>query len=230
MTLSKLILLAGGLTDSATTREIEITRLDTVNETVYADKFNVELPQNYWEVDPKDDFVLNDYDRVLVKFDPYKTFSGVVTVTGEVKFPGRYKILYNGERATDFIKRAGGLKTNAYTKGMYILRGNPLLRFGNISTNELPDTIKYTDINDLLYNRNELISQFSNRIPLNWDEITADTNSTYNIELQANDQLVISKDNNLVYVVGSVGLPTSVPYKEGAGLELLCRPGGRLYG
>ena len=72
--------------------------------------------------------------------------------------------------------------------------------------------------NDLLYNRNELIAQFSNRIPLNWDEITADTNSTYNIELQADDQLVVSKDNNLVYVVGSVGLPTSVPYKEGAGL------------
>ena len=219
MTLSKLILLAGGLTDSATTKEIEITRLDTVNETVYADKFNVELPQNYWDVDPQDDFVLNDYDRVLIKLDPDKTFSGVVNVTGEVKFPGRYKILYNGERATDFIKRAGGLKEGAYTKGMYVSRGNPLLKFGNISVSDLPDTIKYSDVNDLLYNRNELIAQFSNRIPLSWDEITADTTSTYNIELKADDHLVVSKDNNLVYVVGSVGLPTSVPYKEGASLS-----------
>ena len=217
MTLSKLILLAGGLTDSATTKEIEITRLDTVNETVYADKFNVELPQNYWDVDPKDDFILNDYDRVLIKFDPDKTFSGVVTVTGEVKFPGRYKILYNGERATDFIKRAGGLKESAYSKGMFILRGNPLLKFGNFNLNDLPDSIRYPT-NDLLYNRNEFVAQFSNRIPLNWNEIMDDSNSTNNIELQADDQLVVSKNNNLVYVVGSVGLPTAVPYKEDAGL------------
>ena len=218
MTLSKLILIAGGLTDRATSKEIEITRLDTINETIYADKFNVDLPQNYWEVDPQDDFVLSDFDRVLIKVDPNKTFSGVITVKGEVRFPGTYKILYNGERATDFIKRAGGLKESAYTKGMFILRGNPLLKFGNFNASDLPDTIKYEDVNELLYNRNELIAQFSNRIPLNWEEIQADTNSTYNIELQDNDQLVISKDNNLVYVVGSVGLPTSVPYKEGAGL------------
>ena len=218
MTLSKLILLAGGLTDSATTKDIEVTRLDTVNQTIYADKFNVELPENYWDVDKEHDFVLNDYDRILIRFDPDKTFSGIVTISGEVKFPGRYKILYNGERASDFIRRAGGLKTSAYTKGMYLYRGNPLLRFGNFTDNELPDTIKFADVNDLLYNRAEVIAQFSNRIPLNWDEITADTNSTYNIELQSGDQLVVSKNNNLVYVVGSVGLPASVPYKEGGSL------------
>ncbi len=51
MTLSKLIILAGGLTDSATTQQIEITRLDTISQTIYANKFTVELPQNYWEID-----------------------------------------------------------------------------------------------------------------------------------------------------------------------------------
>jgi protein involved in polysaccharide export with SLBB domain len=178
----------------------------------------MDLPQNYWEVDIENDFILNDYDMVLIKSDPNKTYSGNVTVVGEVKFPGEYKILYDGEKATDFIKRSGGLKKGAYTKGMYILRENPLLEFGNFNISELPDSIKYPAMNKLLYNRNELIAQFSNRIPLDWNEIMSDTNSTYNIELLADDQLVVSKDNNLVYVVGSVGLPTSVPYKEGAGL------------
>ena len=46
----------------------------------------------------------------------------------------------------------------------------------------------------------------------------SDTNSTNNIELQTNDQLMVPKNTNLVYVVGEVGLPASVPYKEGASL------------
>ena len=218
MTLSKLIILAGGLTENATTQQIEITRLDTISQSVFANKFTVNLPQNYWEVDKKNDFILSDFDRVLIKNDPNKVFSGNVTVTGEVKFPGQYKILYDGEKAFEFIKRSGGLKNSAYTKGIYILRANPLLSFDNFRINDLPDSLKYSSMGELRYNRDEFIAKFSNRIPLDWDEIISDTNSTNNIELLANDQLVVPKDNNLVDVVGAVGLPTSVPYKKGAGL------------
>jgi len=218
MTLSKLILLAGGLTENATTQQIEITRLDTINQSIYANKFTTKLPKNYWEVDPANDFILNDFDRVLIKIDPNKTVSGNVSIMGEVLFPGGYKILYEGEKVTDFIKRAGGFKKEAYTKGIYILRNNPQLKLGNIDIKELPDSLKYTTMGEILYNRNEVIAQFSNRIPVDWDEIMADTNSTYNIELQANDQIVVPKDNYLVNVVGSVGLPSSVLYKKGAGL------------
>jgi protein involved in polysaccharide export with SLBB domain len=218
LTLSKLIILAGGITEDATTRQIEITRLDTLSQTVYANKYTVDLPQNYWEVNKENDFVLNDFDRVLIKKNPNKTFSGNVTVSGEVKFPGTYKILYDGEKAANFIKRSGGLKNSAYIKGIYILRGNSLLKLGNINFSALPDSIKYPAMGELLYSRNETIAQFSNRIPLDWNKIMSDTNSTDNIELLANDQLIVQKDDNLVYVTGSVGLPSSVPYKEGAGL------------
>jgi len=218
MTLSKLIILAGGLTDSATTQQIEITRLDTISQTIFANKFTAELPQNYWEVDKENDFVLNDFDRVLIKIDPNKTFSGNVTVVGEVEFPGAYKILYDGEKALNFIKRSGGLKKEAYTKGMYIVRENSLLKLGNININELPDSLKYSAMGELLYNRNEVNNIFSNRIPVDWDEIMSDSNSTYNIELQANDQMVVPKDNHLVNIVGSVELPSSVLYIKGAGL------------
>ena len=85
MTLSKLIMLAGGLTENATTQQIEITRLDTISQSVFANKFTVDLPQNYWEVDKENDFILSDFDRVLIKSDPNKIFSGNVTVTGEVE-------------------------------------------------------------------------------------------------------------------------------------------------
>ncbi len=140
-----------------------------------------------------------------------------MTVAGEVEFPGAYKILYDGEKAANFIKRSGGLKKSSYTKGIYILRENPLLQLGNININELPDSIKYSVMGEVLYNRNDVIAKYSNRIPLDWEEIISDTNSTENIEMLSGD-LVIPKDDNLVNVTGSVGLPSSVPYKKGAGL------------
>jgi len=219
LTLSKLIILAGGLTENATTEQIEITRLDTSSQSIYAYKFTTNLPKNYWEVEQAKDFILKDFDRVLIKIDPDKTNSGVVSVTGEVEFPGGYKILYEGERIADFIKRSGGLKSTAYTEGMYIVRGNPLLSLGNVNFNNLPDSIKFSAMGEILYNKSELSAQFSNRIPVVWDEILSDSNSIYNVELVAGDQLVVPKDNNLIYVVGSVGLPSSVLYQEGAGLS-----------
>ncbi len=51
---------------------------------------------------------------------------------------------------------------------------------------------------EALYNRNDVIAKYSNRIPLDWEEIISDTNSTDNIELLAGDQLVVPKDDNLV--------------------------------
>ncbi|OYV87553.1 MAG: hypothetical protein B7Z63_02185, partial [Ignavibacteriae bacterium 37-53-5] len=53
MTLSDLIVQAGGLTDSATTEDIEVARIDTVNSNVYATTYTVNLPQDYWSVTPK---------------------------------------------------------------------------------------------------------------------------------------------------------------------------------
>jgi hypothetical protein len=73
-------------------------------------------------------------------------------------------------------------------------------------------------MSEVLYNRNDVIAKYSNRIPIDWEEIISDTNSTENVELLAGDQLVIPKDDNLVNVTGSVGLPSSVPYKKGSGL------------
>ncbi len=50
MTLTDLIVLAGGLTDMASTKNIEITRLDTLNSNIYSHKFIFNLPKDYWDI------------------------------------------------------------------------------------------------------------------------------------------------------------------------------------
>jgi protein involved in polysaccharide export with SLBB domain len=214
MTLTDLIILAGGLSDSATTKDIEITRMDTTNPTVYANKFLVSLPDNYWDINANKPIYLKDYDRVLIRRDPTKSFNQTISISGEVKFPGTYTLLFEGEKIYDLIKRAGKFKSTAYTKGMYVHRRNSV--FANNEQVIVPDTI----IKGLpLYNREIFNRKYSNRIPILWDDIIEDTNSIYNIPLEPGDSLVVPKNPNVVYVAGDVGIPSSVPYKKGGSLN-----------
>jgi protein involved in polysaccharide export with SLBB domain len=45
-----------------------------------------------------------------------------VVITGEVRFPGRYTILYKEERIADVLRRAGGLTPQAYADGIQFFR------------------------------------------------------------------------------------------------------------
>jgi protein involved in polysaccharide export with SLBB domain len=224
MTLSELIILAGGLTDAATTDNIEITRLDTLSSEVFAQKFSVNLPKEYWAKNKHDDFILQDFDRVLVKKDPTKTFEHNINVQGEVQFPGSYTILYEGEKLTDFLSRAGGFKNTAYKEGIYVKRGARILK--RIETAEIADTLKKAYLDKPLYDRESFTKEFSDRIPIPWDEIADNNSSEYNLILHPGDVIVIPKNPDVVYVTGEIGIPSSVPYKKGASLSYYIKQAG----
>ncbi|RPI71713.1 MAG: hypothetical protein EHM47_09630 [Ignavibacteriales bacterium] len=224
MTLSELIILAGGLTEAATTSNIEITRLDTISSEIFAQKFSVNLPKEYWIKDKQDDFFLMDYDRVLVKKDPARSFEQIIEVEGEVLYPGSYSILYEGEKISDFLKRTGGFKNTAYKEGIYIKRETKILT--KIENVEVPDSLEKLYFDKPIYDRENFTQEFSNRIPIPWDEIEEDNSSEYNIALHPGDVIVIPKNLDVVYVMGEVGIPSSVPYKEGSSLSHYIRQAG----
>lgn len=225
MTLTDLIIDAGGLTPLATTKDIEITRMDTVNSNIYATKFTVNLPRDYWNVPRSEDFMLHNYDRVLVKADSSKRFPQTVTVSGEVAFPGTYTILRRGERLENFIKRAGGFKSSAYTEGMYVLRKNPIL--STLRSVPIPDTALLRSYQGQpLINRSQFDAEFGDRIPISWSSIEKNSSSIYNIPLMPGDRVVVPQNPHTVTVAGDVGLPSTVPYKEGAGLNYYIKQAG----
>jgi polysaccharide export outer membrane protein len=225
MTLTDLIVNAGGLTDLATTRNIEVTRMDTVNSNVFATKFTVSLPEDYWNVPREKDFLLQDYDRVLVKADSSKQFMRTVTVSGEVVFPGTYTILYRGEKLSDFIRRAGGFKSTAYTEGMYVLRSNPALNI--FKPVPIPDTTLLRIFQGQpLIDRSQFAREYSSRIPISWKDIEEDSTSIYNLELMPGDNVIVPKDPQTVTVAGDVGVPSTVPYRKGEGLSYYIKQAG----
>ena len=70
LTVSKLMILAGGITQDASVDSIEVTRIDTTNEHAIAKTFQITLPPDYWQVDSLHDFLLQDLDHVTIKLSP----------------------------------------------------------------------------------------------------------------------------------------------------------------
>ncbi|GBD89843.1 polysialic acid transport protein KpsD precursor [bacterium BMS3Abin04] len=220
LTLSKLLMIAGGVTDSASLNKIELTRMDTTNQTKYSDKITVSLRKDFWNTPQDSDPVLKDFDRVLINADPNKTYNKTVTVSGEVLYPGTYTILYEGEKVYDIVQRAGGLRETAYKRAIYVKRSNPI--FELVKKPSLPDSlVKYKS-----FFQTSILTGFSDRIPINWDDIVADPNTDENIEVEPNDTINIPNNPNVVYVVGEVGIPATVKYKKNASLSYYINQAG----
>lgn len=135
MTLTDLLMLAEGYSEDAWTLKAEIARLDkkksddTLTYISFADlpdlRDTVQVNSfNYFEKTRKEDFHLKHRDKVFIRPDPNFNVQQIVTVDGEVKYPGKYALTTHNEYLTDLLSRAGG-KTNAgYLRGGILIRQN----------------------------------------------------------------------------------------------------------
>ncbi len=122
MTVSDLVVMAGGLVDGATTTGWELSRLDTSDIKTYTQMIKVEGDQDYWRHDGGKGVHLQDYDVLTVPYDPRFSTPKFIRVSGYVMYPGTYTIQYEGERIADIFRRAGGLRPGAYLEGSRLVR------------------------------------------------------------------------------------------------------------
>lgn len=223
MTVSDLIILAGGLLDGADLSRIEVARLDTAAKDKISEVIHVSLPKEFWRVtNPHHDLVLRDYDRVSVRMKPEFSEPRIVRVTGEALYPGIYAIREEGERLSDLIKRFGGFKSTAYLPGVRLVR-HP----GIAGVPARNPSVAETALIDSLGRPLPIPPRLaSSEMPIDIERVLRNPNSISNVVLQAGDELIIPRDPGVVYVQGQVNTPSSVPYREGASLRYYIRQAG----
>jgi polysaccharide export outer membrane protein len=121
MTVSDLIRAGGGLSDEAYGGKAELTRYKVVGgEMRRAELIDVDLAVAL-RGDPAVNVKLNPFDTLSIKEVPEWQVQEEVTLTGEVRFPGKYSIR-RGETLRSVMARAGGLTQWAFPEGSVFTR------------------------------------------------------------------------------------------------------------
>ena len=212
--LEDLIIMAGGLTESASTVRVDVTRriIDrkgTKKQKEIAQTFSFGVKDGF-VVEGEPGFVLEPYDQVFVRRSPGYSEKVNVTVSGEVEFEGDYSLNVRNERLSDVLEKAGGLTEFAYIEGARLERLMTPEEYKQAQ--ELMDMVASN--NKISGNDSIVVPQVSRTYPVGIDlkEIMANPHSAIDPVLQDGDVIVIPQYMTTVSVSGSVRKPNSVVY------------------
>ena len=212
--LEDLIIMAGGLTESASTVRVDVTRriIDrkgTKKQKEIAQTFSFGVKEGF-VVEGEPGFVLEPYDQVFVRRSPGYSEKVNVTVSGEVEFEGDYSLNVRNERLSDVLEKAGGLTEFAYIEGARLERQMTPEEYKQAQ--ELMDMVASN--NKVSGNDSIVVPQVSRTYPVGIDlkEIMANPHSAIDPVLQDGDVIVIPQYMTTVSVSGSVRKPNSVVY------------------
>nr|WP_170856999.1 SLBB domain-containing protein [Algoriphagus locisalis] len=123
MTVGDLILRSGGMLESATNSQIEIARrVRDATSGKIAEIKTLSIDPNLELTAEEKNQPLQPFDHVFIRRSPGYEREQLVTIQGEVMYPGEFAIAGANERISDVIKRAGGINQFAYPKGASLIR------------------------------------------------------------------------------------------------------------
>jgi polysaccharide export outer membrane protein len=223
MTLRDLVLLGGGAKEGALLSEAEIARLpqDRSNGQT-AVTIRVPLDSSYLferrlgrayagppgqpaPANGAPDVVLEPYDNVLILRQENFEYQRIVTVGGEVRFPGTYALKSKRERLSDLLTRAGGLTEEAQHDAILFVRPGPT------------DARIKSDAGTAASAQDSLLARraTNGRIGLDLEAVLANHDTRENIVLEDGDQVTIPRYNPVIRVQGAVNAPANVTFVQG---------------
>lgn len=212
--LEDLIIMAGGLTESASTVRVDVTRriIDskgTKKQNDISKTFTFGVKDGF-VVDGDQGFILEPYDQVFVRRSPTYSDKINVTISGEVEFEGDYALSIRNERLSDVIKKAGGLTDFAYIQGARLERRMTPEEY------QQAQELMALAIKNNMDSENDSISvpEVSTTYPVGIDlvEIMKNPHSAIDPVLQDGDVIIIPQHMTTVSVSGSVRKANSVVY------------------
>jgi protein involved in polysaccharide export with SLBB domain len=248
MSAAQLVRLAGGLTRGAFTEAADLTRYTVENGAqVMGEHVAVPIARALaGEADT--DLRLHDGDVLTIRqLAGWTDIGSLITVRGEVMHPGDYGI-EEGERLSSVLKRAGGLRADAYPYGAILERRQvreleeknraDLIREVQRQQSSLkliPDT---GDADEKLAKDATLqqwhttLDQLKNTPPAGRlvihisKNVAKWANTPVDIEIRAGDTLLIPKTPTYIMVNGQVYNPTAITYRPGKSAGWYLRQAG----
>jgi len=212
MTVSDLIFLAGNLKESAYMLQAELARIDSVGETGL---LHVSLNPSR----PQDNVRLMENDRLFVRRIPGYQLHRMVTIDGEVRFPGRYSLTQNHETLWRLIQRAGGFTDKAFPTGTVFKR------------KAIADDLERKDIEDILSRSQPLVADSTgtlkpiptvefqadgmDRIIIDMDRLMTTNGADGDFALQAGDYVFVPEIPTGISVLGEVCANGTIKYQPG---------------
>jgi protein involved in polysaccharide export with SLBB domain len=223
MKLSDLVFLAGNPLKNTYVLRADIAHL---NPGKPADITYVNLQDLYndWEnfiakQNQDADLFLKEDDHVFIREIPGWSLQKIVTLEGEVMFPGKYALEQENETLYFLIQRAEGLTPKAFPKGAVFIRSS-INQSAN--TNKIEDVVTSTQLleRDTLGNMvSPAITPFNaarlNRVVIDLPMILQEKGGKSDIALQDGDSIFVPKIPSEVQVVGSVGSSSSIQFAPG---------------
>ena len=212
--LEDLIIMAGGLTEAASTVRVDVTRRFTdpksTKKTKDISKTYTFSVKDGFVVEGEPGFVLEPYDQVFVRRSPGYAQKINVTINGEVEFEGNYALNVRNERLSDIIKQAGGLTEFAYLEGARLERQLTYEEY--LQAKELMAMV--TSNNKVEGNDSIVVPEVTRTYPVGIDlvEIMKNPHTDIDPVLHDGDVIIIPQLMTTVSISGSVRKPNSVVY------------------
>ena len=223
ITIQDLILMSGGLRESALLNRIEVSRrvkgADSLS-TRMALIFQQDVSADLRDTSRISAFELTPFDEVSIRPAPGYFVQRNVVVEGELRYTGKYTLESKTERISDLIKRAGGLTPQAYLEGAVLVRSRNLTatELGNTRqglSNLIKQNIQNGTAPAIVQNQyEEAVRRTSDNVGINMPRIIESPGSSYDLFMTDGDTLRIPKQLQTVRVNGEVLYPTLVRYDD----------------
>lgn len=200
LTLEDLLVLAGGLRPDSYKVEAVIARTEADGNRVGAPDgtyptFVVPLESNYVATPLDKKTPLKAFDRITVRnvlgWEPLD----VVSIQGEVLYPGSYSLANKNETVSALIAKSGGLRVEALPEGATVRRNRNILA---LAADDAPTTYEIT---------------------INLVQALKNPKGPEDIVMKDGDQIFIPTNPGTVEVHGAVHRPLTLQYREGFTIE-----------